>query len=125
MALGDLREETFALVDALDGPGYNAAVGAHCRAAGFEPRLVADPQGPMAWETAVRSAGCVGLTTRSAAPATARDVTLLEIDPPPRFTLDLLAARGRPAARGGRVRRPRPRRLQRLSSRMRRSPRRT
>ena len=48
----------------------------------------------MAWETAVRSAGCVGLTTRSAAPATARDVTLLEIDPPPRFTLDLLLPAG-------------------------------
>ena len=38
VALADLAEETFALVDAHDGSGYNAAVRAHCRAAGFEAR---------------------------------------------------------------------------------------
>jgi DNA-binding transcriptional LysR family regulator len=94
VALAELRDETFALVDALDGPGYNAAVVERCREAGFEPRRVEAPQGPMAWETAVRSGGCVGLTTRSAAPATARDVTLLELDPPVSFPLDLLLPAG-------------------------------
>src|SRR5918997_2323557 len=65
--LDELRRETFALVDPRDGPGYNRAVVARCREAGFEPRVLADPHGPMAWETAVRMDGCVGLTTRSAA----------------------------------------------------------
>jgi DNA-binding transcriptional LysR family regulator len=90
VALAELAGETFALVDSLDGPGYNAAVAECCRGAGFEPRLAPDPQGPMAWETAVRTGGCVGLTTRSAAPATARGVALLEIDPRVTFPLDLL-----------------------------------
>ena len=67
VALADLAGETFALVDAQDGAGYNAAVREHCRAAGFEPRAAADPHGPLAWETAVRLDGCVGLTTRAAA----------------------------------------------------------
>ncbi|HEV2061828.1 MAG TPA: LysR substrate-binding domain-containing protein, partial [Solirubrobacteraceae bacterium] len=60
LSLHDLREETFALVDRTDGPGFNAAVVAHCRAAGFEPRTVDEPSGPLAWETAVRLRGCVG-----------------------------------------------------------------
>jgi DNA-binding transcriptional LysR family regulator len=90
VALAELSAETFALVDATDGAGYNRAVAERCRAAGFEPRTHADPRGPMAWETAVRSEGCVGLTTRSAAPSTARGVHLLELDPPARFPLELV-----------------------------------
>jgi DNA-binding transcriptional LysR family regulator len=103
VSLADLRDETFALVDARDGAGYNRAVVALCRAAGFEPRAPADPHGPMAWETAVRGGRCVGLTTRSAAPSTARGVRLLGLQPPAMFRLDLVqpavpeAAR-RPAA---------------------------
>ena len=58
----------------------------------------------MAWETAVRSERCVGLTTRSSAPATALDVRLLELDPPATFPLELVEPAGpesarRPAAR--------------------------
>jgi len=103
-ALADLANETFALVDAHDGAGYNAAVVALCRAAGFEPRLHARPQGPMAWETAVRHEGCVGLTTRTSAPSTAHDVRLLDLDPPASFPLELVEPDGpesgrRPAAR--------------------------
>ena len=56
VALADLARDTFALVDAASGAGYNAAVVERCRAAGFEPRTAADPSGPLAWETAVRSA---------------------------------------------------------------------
>jgi LysR family transcriptional regulator, benzoate and cis,cis-muconate-responsive activator of ben and cat genes len=102
--LADLAGETLALVDARDGAGYNRAVVALCREAGFEPRTRTDPHGPMAWETAVRSEGCVGLTTRSSAPSTARDVRLLELDPPATFPLELVQPAApetawRPAAR--------------------------
>jgi LysR substrate binding domain len=79
VSLEELRRETFALVDPRDGPGFNRAVVARCKDAGFEPRLAANPRGPMAWETAVRMDGCVGLTTRSAAASTARDLRLLEL----------------------------------------------
>jgi LysR family transcriptional regulator, benzoate and cis,cis-muconate-responsive activator of ben and cat genes len=88
--LADLAGETFALVDAHDGAGYNRAVVALCREAGFEPRTRPDPHGPMAWETAVRSEGCVGLTTRSSSPSTARDVRLVELDPPATLPLELV-----------------------------------
>jgi DNA-binding transcriptional LysR family regulator len=88
--LDRLSGERFALVDAVDGPGYNRAVVARCRGAGFEPRVAARPHGPMAWETAIRAEGCVGLTTRSAAPATARGVRLVPLDPPVSFPLELL-----------------------------------
>jgi DNA-binding transcriptional LysR family regulator len=90
VALAELSAETFALVDAHDGAGYNRAVAERCRTAGFEPRTRPDPRGPMAWETAVRSERCVGLTTRSAAPSTARGVRLLELDPPACFPLELV-----------------------------------
>jgi DNA-binding transcriptional LysR family regulator len=88
--LEELRRETFALVDPRDGLGYNRAVLARCREAGFEPRLVADPHGPMAWETAVRMDGCVGLTTRSATASTARDLRLLELRDEVSFPLQLV-----------------------------------
>jgi DNA-binding transcriptional LysR family regulator len=102
--LAELAPELFALVDARDGVGYNRAVVALCQAAGFEPRTPPDPHGPMAWETAVRSGRCVGLTTRSAAPSTARGVRLIELRPRVSFRIDLVqpvapeSAR-RPAAR--------------------------
>jgi hypothetical protein len=58
----------------------------------------------MAWETAVRSHGCVGLTTRSAAVATARGTALVRLRPAPSFPVQLLAPSAealdaRPAAR--------------------------
>lgn len=100
VALADLADETFALVDAQDGSGYNAAVRAQCRVAGFEPRTPADPHGPLAWETAVRTGGCVGLTTRASAPATARGVRLLHLQPQITFPIHLLCGeRPGPAAR--------------------------
>ena len=77
--LRELRGETFALVDVSEGPGFNRAVGALCEAAGFRPRTAPDPQGPMAWEADVRLKGCVGLTARSAAVSSARDLRLLEL----------------------------------------------
>jgi DNA-binding transcriptional LysR family regulator len=90
VTLRELSDQTFALVDSQDGRGYNRAVASLCREAGFEPRTPPNPQGPMAWETAVRGQGCVGLTTRSAAASTARGIRLLRLDPPTTFRLELL-----------------------------------
>src|SRR5829696_281816 len=90
VALADLARDTFALVDAASGSGYNAAVVERCRAAGFEPRTVPHPSGPLAWETAVRSAGCIGLTTRSAAAGTVRGVRLVRVRPQVTFPIALL-----------------------------------
>jgi DNA-binding transcriptional LysR family regulator len=91
VVLADLAGETFALVDAHDGSGYNTAVRAHCRAAGFAARTPARPHGPLAWETAVRTGGCVGLTTHASAPATARGVRLLRLEPRISFPIHLLS----------------------------------
>jgi len=90
VALADLARDTFALVDAASGAGYNAAVVERCRAAGFEPRTAPDPHGPLAWESAVRSGGCVGLTTRSAAAGTLRGVRLVRLRPRVTFPIALL-----------------------------------
>jgi DNA-binding transcriptional LysR family regulator len=98
--LPELRGELIALVDARDGPGYNRAVVELCRGAGFEPRTVEDPSGPMAWETAVRSEGAVGLTARCAAVSSARGVRLVDLVPERRFPVQLMrAAVERPVAR--------------------------
>lgn len=95
--LAALDGERFALVDADGGPGYNRAVVELCRAAGFQPDLESDPQGPMAWETGVRSRGSVGLTTRLSAVSTERGIALVDLSPPALFAIDLLA----PAGPGG------------------------
>jgi DNA-binding transcriptional LysR family regulator len=98
--LPELRGELIALVDARDGPGYNRAVVELCRGAGFEPRTVEDPSGPMAWEAVVRSGGAVGLTARCAAVSSARGVRLLDLIPERRFPVQLMrAAVERPVAR--------------------------
>jgi DNA-binding transcriptional LysR family regulator len=95
VALAELRSELIAMVDAHDGPGYNGAVIDLCRAAGFEPRTVSDPSGPMAWETAVRSAAAVGLTARCAAVSSVRGVRLVALEQPPEFALQLVGPPGR------------------------------
>jgi DNA-binding transcriptional LysR family regulator len=90
VALTELAGERFALVDLAGGRGYNRAIVEHCRAAGFEPTLDGDPHGPMAWETAVRTRGAVGLTTRASAVSTAREIALVELDPPLEFAITLV-----------------------------------
>jgi DNA-binding transcriptional LysR family regulator len=96
VALTELAGERFALVDVAGGRGYNAAIVDHCRAAGFEPTLDGDPHGPMAWETAVRTRGAVGLTTRASAVSTAREIALVELDRPLEFTIELVTRTARP-----------------------------
>ena len=90
VALAELADERFALVDRTGGRGYNRAVVERCRAAGFEPALDGDPHGPMAWETAVRTRGAVGLTTRTSAVSTAREIALVDLDPPLEFAIELV-----------------------------------
>ena len=89
-SVAELAEERFALVDDLDGPGYNQAVIDHCRRAGFRPRVAHEPHGPMAWEVAVRTKRCVGLTTRASAAATTQGVRLVPLEPEPTFPVELL-----------------------------------
>jgi DNA-binding transcriptional LysR family regulator len=88
--LAALESETFALVDERDGPGYNATVLEVCRGAGLEPRTRGADDGPMAWETAVRSGGCVGLTTRSTARSSALGIRLLGLRPRSHFPIELI-----------------------------------
>lgn len=90
VALAELASNRFALVDLAGGRGYNRAIVNHCRAAGFEPTLDHDPHGPMTWETAVRARGAVGLTTRASAVSTAREIALIDLDPPLEFAIELV-----------------------------------
>lgn len=91
----DLSQETFALVDDRDGPGYNRAVLAMCRRSGFEPRVAGARDGPMAWETAV-ARGCVGVTTRSAVHARAGHLRVVALRGAENFTLELLSSESQP-----------------------------
>ena len=93
VALDELRDETFALVGELNGPGYNATVRALCQDAGFRPRT-REGLGPAAWELAVTEHGCVGLTTRSAPQASVRGVHVLRLRPATTFPLDLMFRAG-------------------------------
>lgn len=43
VTMADLAHETILVAGGTDSPGYTAAVIAHCRAAGFEPRTTPDP----------------------------------------------------------------------------------
>jgi hypothetical protein len=44
----------------------------------------------MAWETAVRGRGAIGLTTRASAVSTAREIALVDLDPPLEFAIQLV-----------------------------------
>jgi DNA-binding transcriptional LysR family regulator len=90
VALRELAGETFAQVEPAGGEGYNQAVLGICAQAGFEPRVVERPTGPMAWESAVRHHGCVGLTTRASAASTLRGIRVVELAEDVAFRLDLL-----------------------------------
>lgn len=96
VTLAELAGERFALVDAAGGPGYNRVIVEWCRAEGFEPALDGDPHGPMAWETAVRTRGAVGLTTRSSAVSTARGIALIDLHPRLEFAIKLVTSSAGP-----------------------------
>ena len=90
VALRELAGRRFAQVDPLEGPGYNGAVRELCLAAGFEPELADRSAGPMAWETAVRSGACVGLTTRVSSASTLRGIRTIPLEERAVFRIDLL-----------------------------------
>jgi DNA-binding transcriptional LysR family regulator len=92
IALTELAGERFALVDRTDGEGYNAAVVRLCRSAGFEPRTTSGASGPMAWETAVRHGGCVGLTSRASAASTLRGLETVPLEGDASFPIELLTS---------------------------------
>ena len=100
IALHELARERFALVDPDGGEGYNEALRRLCRHAGFEPRTTIDPSGPMAWESAVRNDGCVGLTTRASAASTLRGLTAVALSDAATFRLELLQPDGVEGAGG-------------------------
>jgi DNA-binding transcriptional LysR family regulator len=97
VALRELAGRRLAQVDPLEGPGYNGAVRELCLEAGFEPELAERPAGPMAWETAVRSGECVGLTTRVSAASTLRGIRTIPLEERALFRIDLIT----PAAADG------------------------
>jgi DNA-binding transcriptional LysR family regulator len=90
VALAELRDETFALDVPGDNPDYDHAVIEACRRSGFEPRTHVSSAFYDAWEGAVRTEGCVGLTVRTAVQAAHRDVRLLSLREPLTFPLDLV-----------------------------------
>ena len=90
VALGDLRDETFALDVPGANPDYDAAVIDACRRCGFEPRTRVSDLFHDAWEGAVHTEGCVGLTVRTALHATHRELRLLTLEEPLNLPIDLV-----------------------------------
>jgi DNA-binding transcriptional LysR family regulator len=90
VALGELRDETFALDIPGANPDYDDAVIDACRRSGFEPRTRASSVFHDAWEGAVHTEGCVGLTVRTALHAAHRDLRLLSLQEPFTLPLDLV-----------------------------------
>lgn len=63
-------------------PDYDTAVIDACRRSGFEPHTLASSVFHDAWEGAVHTEGCVGLTVRTALHAAHREVRLLKLREP-------------------------------------------
>ena len=90
VALAELRDETFALDVPGDNPDYDHAVIEACRRSGFEPHTRVSSASHDAWEGAVHTEGCVGLTVRTAVQAAHRDLRLIQLHEPLSFPLDLI-----------------------------------
>lgn len=90
VTLSELREETFALDVPGANPDYDTAVIDACRRSGFEPHTLASSVFHDAWEGAVHTEGCVGLTVRTVLHAAHREVRLLKLREPLTFPLDLV-----------------------------------
>ncbi len=90
VALAELRDETFALDVPGDNPDYDHAVIEACRRSGFEPHTRVSSASHDAWEGAVHTEGCVGLTVRTAVQAAHRDLRLIRLHEPLSFPLDLI-----------------------------------
>jgi DNA-binding transcriptional LysR family regulator len=86
----DVRDETVALDDPAEGPDYNAAVLDLFARAGVAPATRELQTHHDAWERAIASGDCVGLTTRASAHATHPGIRVLALEEPVTFPLDLL-----------------------------------
>jgi DNA-binding transcriptional LysR family regulator len=80
VALSELAPETLLVAGGPDSPGYTAAVVAACRAAGFEPRTLADPH-PDLGATAVREGLGVTLYVATAFGPRREGTTLVAVEP--------------------------------------------
>ncbi|WP_445148831.1 LysR family transcriptional regulator [Baekduia sp. Peel2402] len=80
VALTDLSEETLLVAGGPESPGYTAAVVAACRAAGFEPRTLADPH-PDLGTTAVREGLGVTLYVATAFGPRREGTALVPVEP--------------------------------------------
>ena len=90
VALGELRDETFAIHGTGANPDYDTAVIEACRRAGFEPRTRASAAFHDPWEGAVHTEGCVGLTVRTALHAAHRELRLIALEDQVTFPVDLV-----------------------------------
>jgi DNA-binding transcriptional LysR family regulator len=93
VALGDLRDETLIVAGGPDSPGYSATVVALCRAAGFEPRTLADPYPDLGLQ-AIREGLGVVLYVRTAFAPDVEGSAFVAVEPPVTLPFDLLWRRG-------------------------------
>jgi DNA-binding transcriptional LysR family regulator len=93
VALTDLRDETLVVAGGPDSPGYTSTVLERCRAAGFEPRTVADPY-PDLGVQAIREGLGVVVYVRTAFGAALDGSVFVPIEPVVTLPFDLLWRRG-------------------------------
>ena len=93
VALSDLRTETLIVAGGPDSPGYTSTVLALCRAAGFEPRTVADPY-PDLGVQAIREGLGVVVYPRTAFAPELGGSAFVAIEPPVTLPFDVLWRRG-------------------------------
>jgi DNA-binding transcriptional LysR family regulator len=93
VALSELADETLVVAGGPESPGFTAAVVALCRAAGFEPRTVADPYPDLGLQ-AVREGLGVVVYVRTAFAAAVDDSVFVAIEPPVTLPFELLWRRG-------------------------------
>jgi DNA-binding transcriptional LysR family regulator len=99
VSLADLREDVFIVAGGDDSAGWTAAVVEACREAGFEPRVMPDPNADLGMR-AVRDGLGVVVYPRSSFPPRLEGSVLLDLDPPVTLPFELAWA---PFRRSGAV----------------------
>lgn len=93
--LSAVRDESFALDDPIEGPGYNEAVLSLCARAGFVPEVVELQTHHDAWERAIATGKCVGVTTACSLHVGHPGVRAVRVAPRATFPFDLVWRPGR------------------------------
>jgi DNA-binding transcriptional LysR family regulator len=93
VALEDLRDETLIVAGGPDSPGYTATVVGLCRAAGLEPRTLADPYPDLGLQ-AIREGLGVVLYVRAAFGPEVEGSVFVPVEPPATLPFELLWRRG-------------------------------